>query len=530
MLCVALCQATASPQTSQSRALFPDLTANSLFCGRNKQLWWPPARRVHMMATMDLFRFAALAPLLVAASCYRDAAPQSTLPEPQYVAGPPGGTAPRDPRDPGSPTYSQLAGEPGWQPPPPPISGATPSPQVAATPDDDDDDDADAGPGAGDPANAGPQGAEDDVADSPAGTATPLPAGPGAIALGGAPDGLVDPASRVSDAEIDAALEGQGQWIDTDDYGQVWRPDATQVGVDFTPYESGGSWEYTDAGWAFASDYPWGWLPFHYGRWAWFHDYWGWVPGHRWGAAYVDWRHGGGVVGWRPSAPRIRDHRGGIVRDHRHGDGPMLSDHRPAQLHDAHWRFAATADFARPHVRSHLYGNLAEGLRVTSPVAAPPLRARSTVRVNDLMRSRFAATGRPQRFQRGPGRAAPTGGYDRGYGRAAGSGYDRARSYQPYQAPARGYAPPRSYGSSSSPTGSWSSGRGYRGPPPRSFRPSSPAGSPSRAWSRPTQGYGGRPAGSLFGGSHGSSGSHGGGGSSHGSGGSRSSGGHGGRH
>src|SRR5690349_2698149 len=39
---------------------------------------------------MSQLRLAALV-MLLAAGCYRDAAQQSTLPDPQYVAGPPGG-------------------------------------------------------------------------------------------------------------------------------------------------------------------------------------------------------------------------------------------------------------------------------------------------------------------------------------------------------------------------------------------------------------------------------------------------------
>src|SRR6201995_5064424 len=36
---------------------------------------------------------------------------------------------------------------------------------------------------------------------------------------------------QVDDAEIDATLEGYGTWEDNDDYGRVWRPDTTAVGV-----------------------------------------------------------------------------------------------------------------------------------------------------------------------------------------------------------------------------------------------------------------------------------------------------------
>src|SRR5262245_24433984 len=40
---------------------------------------------------MSQVRLAALSTLLFSAGCYTDAAPQSTMPEPQYVAGTPGG-------------------------------------------------------------------------------------------------------------------------------------------------------------------------------------------------------------------------------------------------------------------------------------------------------------------------------------------------------------------------------------------------------------------------------------------------------
>ncbi|HEY0478329.1 MAG TPA: hypothetical protein VGD37_12480, partial [Kofleriaceae bacterium] len=62
---------------------------------------------------MSQFRFAAPFALLVAAGCYSDASQQSTLPDPQpdpqYFAGPPGGTM-----DPGY----------GYQPHPEPGGGA----------------------------------------------------------------------------------------------------------------------------------------------------------------------------------------------------------------------------------------------------------------------------------------------------------------------------------------------------------------------------------------------------------------------
>jgi hypothetical protein len=329
----------------------------------------------------------------------------------------------------------------------------------------------------------------------------------------GAPGPAVpaDPTAGVTNPEIDAALDGYGQWVETDDYGQVWRPDATVVGVDFTPYESGGSWEYTDAGWAFSCEYPWGWLPFHYGRWAWFHDYWGWVPGHKWGPAWVEWRHGGGVVGWRPLGPRTRDHRSD-GRVYHHGSGPSVRDHRHPEQHDAHWRFATVPDFGRPHIRSHLYGNLGEGLRVTQSVAAPPLRARTTVHTGDLMRNRFATGGRWN--QPGSGRYVGPQVRDHRSPTPYNPSYPPARTVQPTDA----YRPPARTQPYNPPTGTYQpppirrdtpvrtyqpppirrdtpSVRTYQ-PPPRTFQPSpgrpsapprastphAPSSPPSRPW------------------------------------------------
>jgi len=53
----------------------------------------------------------------------------------------------------------------------------------------------------------------------------------------------------------------------------------------------------------FASNYPWGWAPFHYGNWVYADAGWCWVPGRVWAPAWVDWRYGNGYVGWYPLPP-----------------------------------------------------------------------------------------------------------------------------------------------------------------------------------------------------------------------------------
>ena len=49
---------------------------------------------------------------------------------------------------------------------------------------------------------------------------------------------------------------------------------------------------------------PWGWAPFHYGRWGWTPALgWFWGPGLVWAPAWVSWRYTNGHVAWAPYAP-----------------------------------------------------------------------------------------------------------------------------------------------------------------------------------------------------------------------------------
>jgi hypothetical protein len=98
-------------------------------------------------------------------------------------------------------------------------------------------------------------------------------------------------------------LSPYGQWVARDGYGMVWVPN---VAPGWRPYTVG-HWAYTDQGWAWVGDEPWGWAAYHYGRW--YYDggasSWAWVPGYTWAPAWVDWRHGGGYLGWAPLPPSV---------------------------------------------------------------------------------------------------------------------------------------------------------------------------------------------------------------------------------
>lgn len=94
-------------------------------------------------------------------------------------------------------------------------------------------------------------------------------------------------------------LSPYGSWINVPGYGECWQPYGIAYG--WRPYYDNGYWVYTDAGLYWQSDYAWGAIPFHYGRWAYVGGYgWVWAPAYEYGPAWVFWRHSGDYVGWAP--------------------------------------------------------------------------------------------------------------------------------------------------------------------------------------------------------------------------------------
>jgi hypothetical protein len=98
-------------------------------------------------------------------------------------------------------------------------------------------------------------------------------------------------------------LSPYGHWTRHPTLGYVWLP---MDDPDFLPYSSHGHWVWTDYGWTWVSEYPWGWAPFHYGRWDYDPAYgWFWLPDNIWGPAWVVWREYPGYYGWAPLRPGI---------------------------------------------------------------------------------------------------------------------------------------------------------------------------------------------------------------------------------
>ncbi|MEO8653013.1 MAG: DUF6600 domain-containing protein [Ramlibacter sp.] len=72
-------------------------------------------------------------------------------------------------------------------------------------------------------------------------------------------------------------LDAHGQWKKDATHGAVWFPQGTPA--NWAPYRNG-RWEWISPwGWTWIDDAPWGFAPFHYGRWALIESRWAWVPG-----------------------------------------------------------------------------------------------------------------------------------------------------------------------------------------------------------------------------------------------------------
>ena len=110
-----------------------------------------------------------------------------------------------------------------------------------------------------------------------------------------------------------ADLDEYGSWQQYPEYGAVWFP--TGVARDWAPYRNGYWTTVGNYGPTWVDYAPWGYAPFHYGRWAYIGGRWGWCPGAYvarpyWAPALVGWcggsrwgvslSAGGPVYGWVP--------------------------------------------------------------------------------------------------------------------------------------------------------------------------------------------------------------------------------------
>ncbi len=205
--------------------------------------------------------------------------------------------------------------------------------------------------------------------EQPSDTAAPPP--PADFDDGAPAPAEAQPPARLPDqAAFDQGLSNYGHWAETPGYGRVWVPSAA-ADNDWQPYTNG-RWVYTDAGWAFSSDVPWGWAVFHYGRWGWREGIgWFWVPGYTWAPAWVSWRYSGGHIAWSPYAPRGFQYgahwHGWVAMPRAHFTHPIVYERVPRAHLGAIIRGARPApSIQSTPVRGHAYG--------------PPRRAAGPVR------------------------------------------------------------------------------------------------------------------------------------------------------
>lgn len=133
---------------------------------------------------------------------------------------------------------------------------------------------------------------------------TTADAGPAPLPAAAPVDGSAAGSPQVDMPYFQQQLSPYGSWVTVPEYGMVWRPGIALRDPDWRPYCQGGHWVYTDAGWYWQADDPWGSVVFHYGRWTIDPAYgWFWVPGYNWAPSWVCWRHSPGYYGWAPLPP-----------------------------------------------------------------------------------------------------------------------------------------------------------------------------------------------------------------------------------
>ncbi len=87
---------------------------------------------------------------------------------------------------------------------------------------------------------------------------------------------ITDLPADLEDVTGAQSLAAHGRWTRAPEHGWIWTP--LHVGVAWEPYREG-RWVWRVSwGWTWVDAAPWGFAPFHYGRWVMWNGAWGWVP------------------------------------------------------------------------------------------------------------------------------------------------------------------------------------------------------------------------------------------------------------
>ena len=181
-----------------------------------------------------------------------------------------------------------------------------------------------------------------------------------------------DAQGYVDNAVFYDRLSPHGSWTWTQ--GQyVWVP----RGVDrsWRPYTRG-RWVYTAAGWTWASEEPFGWATYHYGRWGYSDRMgWFWVPGNRWAPAWVAWRQDDDYLGWAPLPPTYD--RGGIDININIGNVPAY-----------YWSVVPSRDFLAPDLDRYYVQDRRPFFERSRPIGHTTIVNNNTV-VNNIVNVQY---------------------------------------------------------------------------------------------------------------------------------------------
>ncbi|NKE67751.1 chromosome partitioning protein ParA [Ramlibacter sp. RBP-2] len=176
-------------------------------------------------------------------------------------------------------------------------------------------------------------------------------------------------------------LDPHGQWRRDPVHGAVWLPQA--MPADWAPYRHG-HWDWIGPwGWTWIDDAPWGFAPFHYGRWTLLDEQWAWVPGRLgvrpvYAPALVAFLGGGtGSVTWFPLAPgeawrppyrTSPAYLGAVNRDLALEANPVHAHQRSPQALTS----VAVSDFHRGRPAGAGWLRIAANVLMNAQVVAPP--------------------------------------------------------------------------------------------------------------------------------------------------------------
>jgi hypothetical protein len=218
-------------------------------------------------------------------------------------------------------------------------------------------------------------------------------------------------------------LDRYGSWRPDSEYGPLWIPAVSSTWV---PYRDG-SWTWIEPwGWTWVDNAPWGYAPFHYGRWVYVNRRWAWAPGSRaervvWAPALVGWVGGAGWnitfrdrsqrpgFGWYPLSPydryvpsyRTSDDHLRWLNHHVRNDPRRGHDYRPQGLTvvpQDRFGSGGRVNVPRAPIATVPPVLVQKGVPLSSAPPAPPNRPHRGAQFDRADRDH---DGRPDRFQAG---------------------------------------------------------------------------------------------------------------------------------